>query len=185
MPVNPWKVPQDIMDLMEMVRAKYHLPRLATASIAVCFDDSKPFVRNKLNLGKVQKLSPLSRVWAQYDFCILLCSDVWYSVLLDTQREALIDLQLTRCDVEYEPAVEVINNKKKVVKDQWGRIEYTDQVKCNEAGDPLWRVSPLDINVISRNVRRYGLWFDDLMDLEDAIKHSVKSPEIVPAVPEV
>ena len=175
MPVNPWKVPQDIADLANAVQEKHHMPRLATASVVLCFDDSKPYIRNKINFGKVFKFNELNKLWhvQKHDFCIVLCSDLWYSLLIDSQREALIDLQLTRCEVEYVPVKVEINGKKKTVKDQWGRIEYTDEFKLNDNGEVIWKVSPLDLSVFTKNVRRYDLWFNELLDLKDAIANSV------------
>ncbi len=183
MAVNPWKASSDIAELLNTVKEKHHAPRLAQASVAVCFDDSKPFVHNKLNLGKVFKFNELNKLWqiAKHDFCIVICSDVWYSLLRDPQREALLDLQLTRCEVQYLPVTQEVNKKKKVVKDEWGRIQYTQDVKLNEAGEPIWRILPLDLDVFAKNVRRYGLWFDDLVDLKQAIagaRESTVEPDV-------
>ncbi len=170
--VPPWKVPTDVEDLLGKVKENH--PHLADAYICLCFDDSKAFSGTKLNLGKVLKFSSLNKLWQaeKYDFCIVLCSDVWYSVLLDRQREALLDLQLARCRVEYLPAKVRENGKTRVLKDKWGRIEYTKDIKLSPSGDPIWKVSPLDFQVLTQNVRRYGLWFDELMDLKDAIEKS-------------
>ncbi len=187
MAINCWKASPDIQELTNTVKDKHHRPRLDSASVAVCFDDSKPFSRNKLNLGKVIKFNELNRLWhgQKHDFCIVLCSDVWYSLLVDTQREALLDLQLTRCEVEYLPVTNEVNGRKKVVKDEWGRVQYTDQMKVNDVGDPLWRVVQLDLPVFASNMRRYGLWFDDLVDLQHVIVHvkdSVPQEVDVPVV---
>lgn len=185
MPTKPWKAPQDVIDLMEQVRSQHHTPRLVGASIGLSFDDSKPFVKNKINLGRVTRFSELSKLWQfqRHDFCIVLCSEVWYSLLIDRQREAYLDLQLTRCEVEYKPVTVEINGRKKVVKDQWGRVEYTDEIRTDESGEPFWKVVPLDIEVITRNVRRYGPWLDALIDLKEAIKVSAGEPQA--AVPEL
>jgi len=174
---NHWKASPDVQELMNAVRNHHHRPRLEYAAVAVCFEDSKPFIRNKLNLGRVIRFSDLARLWQgqRYDFCLILCSDVWYSLLVDPQREALLDLQLTRCEVEYLPVTKDENGRKKVVKDEWGRVQYTDQMKVNDVGDPVWRVAPLDLPVFAANLRRYGYWFDDLVDL----KHAIQSDKTV------
>lgn len=170
MALNPWKAPQEVFDLVQNVKNKHHADRLTEASIAVCFDDSKPFVRNKINLGKVTKFSHLAKLFQSqpYDFVLTLCSDLWVEVLDNSQREALIDLLLTRCQVEYIPETVEENGKKKPVKDEWGRIQYTKEVKTDEAGNPKWKVSPLDIDVFTENVRRYGLWLDCIIEFKDA-----------------
>ena len=104
MAMNPWKAPSEVVELVNQIKTRHH-PRLATALVAVSFDDSKPFLRNKLNLGKVSKFSPLARLWQgqQHDFCLSIPMDLWHSILKGSQREAYLDLQLTRCTVEYKP----------------------------------------------------------------------------------
>lgn len=172
MAVNPWKAPAEIEALVNQVRQKYHSERLAGASLAICLDDSKPFVRNKLNLGKISKFNPLAKLWLsqKYDFCLSIPSELWHSVLKNDEREAYLDLQLTRCGVEYIPEeAEDEDGKMKVVKDEWGRIKYTNKPKTDDEGEPKWKVLPVDLEVLASNVRRYGLWYDGLSDLKDAI----------------
>lgn len=171
MAVNPWKAPSDIVTLVAEIQNRHHLPRLADASIAVCIEDSKPFVQNKLNLGRVTKFSPLAKLWqaSPHDFCLSVPSDLWHSVLKSEQREAYLDLQLARCAVEYIPETVEENGKKKPVKDEWGRVQYTQERKLDDSGNPKWKVVPLDLEIFAGNVRRYGLWHDGLLELQDAI----------------
>lgn len=170
MAVNPWKAPSEIVELLNQIKDKHH-PRLQNASIGIAMDDSKPFLRNKLNLGKVTKFSPLARLWQgqQHDFCLSIPMDLWHSVLKGNQREAYLDLQLSRCGVEYLPEEIEENGKKKPIKDEWGRVQYTQEVKVDDEGNPKWKVVPLDLEVFADNVRRYGLWCDYLLELKDAI----------------
>jgi hypothetical protein len=179
MALNPWKAPAEVVELMNKVKDAHHAERLAGASICVCFDDSKPFLRNKLNLGKVTKFSPLAKLWQnqRHDFCISVPADLWHSVLQAEQREPYLDLQLARCEVEYEPEMAVdAQGKRKPVKDQWGRVQYTKVWKEDAEGNPKWKVVPLDLEVFTGNVRRYGLWCDVLLDLKDAIIIAATGP---------
>lgn len=171
MAMNPWKAPAEITELVAEIKEKHHKTRLAGSSICIAIDDSKPFVRNKLNLGKVTKFSSLSKLWQGqvHDFCICIPMELWHSVLTPEQREAYLDLQLARCGVEFKPDEIEENGKKKVIKDEWGRIKYTTEVKTDDEGNPKWKVAPLDLEVFTGNVRRYGLWHDDLLELKDAI----------------
>ena len=171
MATNPWKAPAEVVDLLNQVKIKHHAAHLGSAQIAVSFDDSKPFVHNKLNLGKVTKFSPLARLWQgqQHDFCLSIPMDLWHSVLNPEQREAYLDLQLSRCSVEYLPDEIEENGKKKKIQDEWGRVQYTQEIKVDDEGNPKWKVVPLDLEVFAANVRRYGLWCDDLLELKDAI----------------
>ena len=170
MSVNPWKAPSEVVELLAQIKDKHHA-RLVNARIAISFDDSKPFLRNKLNLGKVTKFSPLARLWQkeQHDFCLSIPMELWHSVLKGDQRDAYLDLQLSRCGVEYLPEEVEVNGKKKPVKDEFGRVQYTQEIKVDDEGNPKWKVVPLDLEVFAENVRRYGLWCDDLLELKDAI----------------
>ena len=176
--MNPWKAPIEIVQLLEVVKNKHHSSRLANASIAISIDDSKPFLRNKLNLGKVTKFSPLAKLWQneKHDFCISIPMDLWESVLHGEQKEAYLDLQLTRCMVEYLAQEEEDENGKKTkVKDSLGRIQYTKEIKVDEDGNPKWKVGSLDLEVFSSNVAKYGLWTEELKDLANVCVKKIDS----------
>ena len=140
-------------------------------SIVACFDDTKPFLRNKLNLGKVTKFSSLAKLWQvqPHDFCLSIPTDLWYSVLQGDQREAYLDLQLTRCEVEYLPEFADVNGKKVPIKDEWGRVQYSQEFKTDDDGNVKWKVVPFDLEVLVKNLRRYGLWMDSFLELKEAI----------------
>ena len=95
--------------------------------------------------------------------------DLWHSVLKGDEREAYIDLQLSRCSAEYMPEEIEENGKKRKNKDEFGRIQYTNVIKTDDDGNPKWKVLPLDLEVFSQNVRRYGLWCDMIQELKEAI----------------
>lgn len=178
MATQPWKVPSDVADLIEAVKQKYHLPRLEDAKIVACFEDSKPFTKNKPNLGKVVKFTPLAKLWHSSDscdFCVVICADFWHDVLTSKdQREALADLLLSRCDVEYIPETITENGKKKTIKDDWGRVKYTNEIKVDKVGQPVWRISPLDLEVYTSNIRRFGFWFEEFRNLQSAVETASK-----------
>lgn len=171
MPVT-WKAPGNVLDLLDKIKIKHHHPRLELANFAVVFNESKPFVKNRFNFGSVSKFSPFNQLFQspeKKDFSIVLCSDVWHSMLNSHQQEAILDLHLTRCEVEYVPEIVIEGKKKKVVKDEWGRVKYTDEVKYDEEGVPKWVIAPLDLSVFSRNVERFGLWCQDLLDMRQVM----------------
>lgn len=183
MPIQHTKASPSLRQLLESIQEKNH-PHLEQALIAFEFVDSKPFIKDRINLGKVTKFSPAAKMWfpdnAKYDFCISACTDVWFGLLNEKQREAWIDLQLGRCQVEYEPNTVVVNGKKQTVRDEFGRVEYTQDIKTDDEGLPVWKVLPLDIGVIAENVKRYGLWYSDLLELKQAIEshHTNDSEEV-------
>ena len=168
-----WQANSEVHKLVETIKIKNHLPRLQEAKVAVCFNDAKAFIGDRFNWGKVAKFSPMAKIFQpedrRYDFCVTIASDAWVAVLDEKQREALLDLHLERCQVEYVPVMIEENGKKIPVKDEWGRIQYTDQIKMDEDGIPKWKIVPLDLNVFQQNVWRYGCWCYDLADFKTAI----------------
>jgi len=165
-----WKCPDNVFELLSFVKAKHH-PDLEKAAFSIAFNDSKPFIKNRFNWGGVNRFSEFHKIWhdTKIDFCVTICSDVWHSILDNDQREALLDLHLTRCELEYVPEIVIEGKKKIVVKDEWGRIKYTDEIKLDDNGLPKWMVVPLDLTVFCKNVKRYGLWCAELEDLQSAM----------------
>jgi hypothetical protein len=172
MPIT-WKAPNNVSELLANVKDRYH-SELADASIVVTLTDSKPFVKNRFNWGSVKKFSDFNKIWfaERHDLCVDLCSDVWHTILNDHEREALLDLHLTRCTPDYEPEVVVENGKKKTIKDELGKVRYTSTPKLDDDGRPKWLVTPLDLVVFTKNVRRYGMWCPELDDFREAIEKS-------------
>jgi hypothetical protein len=140
---NPWKASDEVVQILDLVKSKHHSPRIDDCRVAVCFDDSKPFVKNKLNLGKLSKFSSTARLWQRekYDFCLII------------------------------PIPEVIeeNGKKIKLTDEFGRIQYSKVPKEDKEGNVKWKIDPLNLEVFAKNVRKYGLWQEDLLILKEAI----------------
>lgn len=165
-----WKAPPNILDLVSNVRAKHH-PSLEEADITAALADNKPYSGDRLNWGTVKRFSDFSKIWqvTTYDFCIVICSDVWHTILREEQREPLVDLHLSRIEPEYEPETIAENGRKRIVKDDNGKVKYTETVKLDDDGNPKWKLLPLDIMVFAKNIERYGLWVDEFADLEEAV----------------
>ena len=174
-----WKAPNVVDELVEVVLNKHHSSRLQMAQIAIALDDSKSFVKNKFNWGSVNKFSSFNKLWQnqKFDFAIVLCSDSWNNILNDSQKEALIDLHLTRCNLEYVPETVMEGKKKKVVKDDWGRIKFTNEIKVDDEGNPKWYISPLDIYVFVQNFERYGNWCSEFCQLNKFVSAEEQNEE--------
>lgn len=167
-----WVADKEIHDLANAVKAKHHHPRLEHASVAVCFSDAKAFVNGRFNWGKTTKFTSLAKLFHtnKYEFLINLPSDGWYDILNEAQRAAWIDLRLCCCQVDYMPETIEENGVKKPLKDQWGRIQYTDVIKLDEDGNPKWKIVAPDLNVLIDNVAHYGAWCQDLLDFKQVIE---------------
>lgn len=164
------KAPQQVWDLLGKILPNHE--RLKEASVGVCVTDAKPFKAGKVNLGKAMKFSDFAKTWQspKYDFCLVLCADLYYQILNDSEREALLDLLLTCCDVEYEPLTQTVNGKEVKVVDDWGRTQYSDQIKIDDEGNPKWKLNSLDLVVFVKNATRYNLWLKRVMDGLDSLQ---------------
>lgn len=169
-----WQVNSEIQNILESIKSTYHHPRLEEASIAMSFNDGKSFVGGRFNWGKLSKFSSLAKLWhpenKRYDFHISFPADSWHGLLNSEQRKAWIDLHLCRCQVEYVPVTVEVNGKKKTQKDEWGRVQFTSEIKRDEEGSPKWKVIPMDLGVFQENVMRFGCWCQDLFELKSAIE---------------
>lgn len=170
--MSVWPSDIEAQSIKDKVKETYHHPRLAEANVALSFNDSKPFVGDRFNWGKTSKFSSADRIWQgkQYDFHISLPADSWHSILNSTQREAWIDLHLSRCQVEYVPVMLEFNGKKKPEKDEWGRVQYTTEVKVDDEGRPKYKLEPLCLEIFAENASRYKCWIQALLDFKSVLQ---------------
>lgn len=166
-----WAADLEILELINKVKDKYHLPRLEGCSIAANLTDANPYRNGKFNWGKVQKISSALRIWQgdQYHFLLTFSDAAINEILKDKQREAAIDLLLNCCGVEFEPEVD---EKKKPLLDEYGRTIYTEVRKVDDDGEPKWKLESLDIYAFQLNVKRYGFWIHELDELKEAMKNA-------------
>ena len=166
---------QELFDFVEEVKNKNH-EHLGSARIAVCLNESKAFEKNKFNFGKVTKFSQSAKIWhpanKKFDFLLNFSMQAFEEVLSKAQQEANIDLLLSCCKTEYLPEVVIENNKKKPVLDELGRVVFTKEFKLDKDGNPVYKVSPMDICVYHENVSRYGCWCEDLIEFKKVIQEN-------------
>ena len=177
-----WPADSSVTGLLEQVRNQAHLPRLADVKVDVTLTDGPPFVKDRINLGKVTKVPECYRMRQKEpaDFEITISGGVWGEMFVaDKQRRALLDLHLTRIQPVFTPEIVVENKKRVIVKDEFGRVQYSQDVKLDKNGEPIWRIDPIDIKTIMQNIRRYGFWFDDLQECRSVVL------EIDPQISEV
>lgn len=172
-----WSASADLNSKLSQLIEKYHQSRLSTpvgdCKITIALTDSNAFVDDKLNWGVIKKFNKFNKVWMNkdFDFCIVLSSEL-LNILKETQKEAILDLHLSRIRPQYQPKKIVESGKKVIVKDEWGRTEYTDQIKLDKDGNPKWILDPvLDLQVFANNIKRFGFWCEDLVDFQEAIKN--------------
>ena len=171
-----FKASNDVYELLYSIVEKYH-PHLEKCKFAIEFVDSKPYLNDRMNLGKVSFFSKSAKLWLpedhRYDFIITLCVDVWTQILKnDDKRSCLLDLQLCRCKLQYEPEYTIVNGKKKKAVDELGCIVYSNDPKLDDEGGFLYSIHPLDFQTISENIRHYGCWFEEIQNLQNALKEN-------------
>jgi hypothetical protein len=59
--------------------------------------------------------------------------------------------------------------KEVVVKDEFGRIQLSKNIKYDEDGIPKWKVHCLDLPVFTENATRYGVWSEELVEFKNAV----------------
>jgi hypothetical protein len=174
-----WPAPPEVFEKLFEIKAKAH-QKLTDISIVVELSDAQPFKNNRLSLGNVRKFSAANKIWQKgdYDFCVTIVGEVWEQILKGQQQDALLDLHLTRIEPVCIPEVIVENKKRITVKDEYGRIVLSEEQKLDKHGNPIWRILPIDLGVLVQNVRRYGFWFDDLVEFKNVAIDSVDTQEL-------
>jgi Putative phage metallopeptidase len=170
--MNVWKARPEVLSSLYTVQEKFH-PHLNEARFAICFNDARSFVKDRFNWGRTGKFSSLSKLFHsdedKSDFLIQVPMETW-EILQGDQRDALLDLHLCRCKVELKPLFVTVNGKKQPAKDELGRVQYSDEVKTDDEGNPKWVVTPFDLNVLIENVSHFGCWCNDLLDFRSVIR---------------
>jgi len=171
---RPDKSPDVVQELARKLKETHHSPRLDEASVAVCFEDSKPFKKDRFNWGKVKRFPSLGKAFPgeHHDFVIIVPYS-GYEMMTSEQKMAWLDLLLEMCQVEYVPETVVENKKKKDVIDEFGRKVYTNEIKRDKEGSPKWKILTFGVDIITANVLRFGLWFDEFVELGDAVNLNV------------
>lgn len=151
-----WLADSSVKSLMEEIRDKHH-PHLLEARIAILFSDKRKVSGNKITLGTAKKVSDEDKVLSHFDFKIVLSAEDWAD-LTSNEKEALLDHELSHCDVMREPVTETIGGKRQTVKDKYGRTVYSDEIKVDEdTGRPKWKIRSHDFENFAHIAERYGL----------------------------
>ena len=146
-----WEANEDIKRLLRDIKNEHH-PHLSTASIWVLCSDGKAIRDNHVIATTTQKCTNTERLSSNHDFKITIMMETW-AHLTDKGREIALDEALCRCGVKYVQQKMDINGRKEVVKDELGRIVYSDEIEYDKEGIPKWKI----------NKPNAGLYFDLLM----------------------
>jgi hypothetical protein len=164
----------------ELVRA-YH-PVLAEAKIIIYCSDKNKIKSNAIIMAEASRASSKMKASVNADFTITIYVGPW-SDLTPIQKKACMDHELCHCGFQYEPVKEVVGRSRtgtprmKVVKDEHGRTQYTNDVKRDVDGIPKWKLIDHDLEDFYDIVHRYGLWNENLRSFKQAIDQSEVTEE--------
>ena len=162
-----WEAPDDIRRNVEALKLEHH-PHLANASIWVLCSDGKALRNNQLLVTQTRKCTKTEKLSTGRDFKIIIMMEAW-SVLPDAARQIALDEALCRCGVKYIPQTVEVNGRKEVVKDEVGRIIYTDQIEYDAEGAPKWRINPPDAGLYYALLQRRGQYSEEAENVTRAL----------------
>ena len=154
-----WNAPKDIESAIRTLKDEHH-PHLGSASIWVLCSDSKPIRNNQLMVTMTKRCGKTEKLATGHDFKIIVLMEAWAN-LPDSARMLALDEALCRCGVKYVPQTIEINGKKEVVKDDLGRVIYTDEIDVDKEGEPKWKVNPPDAGLYYSLLQRHGKYSEE------------------------
>lgn len=161
-----WEATHDIKKSLLAIRDQHH-PHLIAASFWLLVTDAGHLSGNRVRYWRSAVTSKEERLATQMDFKVTLYAGSW-SEATDRQREIILDEALSGCGVKYVPQTVEVNGRKEVVKDDLGRIVYTDQIDYDLEGRPKWCRMAHDAAIFFGMVRRHGDYCDELENLQRA-----------------
>jgi hypothetical protein len=146
---EPYRILRDLV-------AQHHTD-VAEANFAVAYRHGwKADKDGKLVLGKCQKASDLSRELADYDFIIILNSEVWNSPEFGhAEKVALMDHELSHAAVA---------------------TDENGEAKQDDRGRLVYRVRKHDLEEFQAVVRRRGFYHRDLQEFAAVVVEKAKAP---------
>lgn len=159
--------------LKEQIRI--HHPHLEEAKIVIYVNDKNKLNGQKVVIAESSKASTKLKASIDADFTITIYAMAWGN-LNPEQKKACMDHELYHCGVQYVPVTEESSDsggaapgkkkgkkpKAKVVKDEFGRVQYTNEIKRDENGVPKWKLIPHDLEEFRNVVEHHGFWDEDL-----------------------
>lgn len=168
-----WELAEDSLEysLMNEIIARYH-QTLQEAKIILYGCDKNRIRDGQVVIAKAEKSSQKMKASAGSDFTITMHMMPWGDLTLD-QKKACMDHELTHCGVQFEPIKERVGTKWKVVKDEYGRKQYTNDIKRDENGIPKWKLVSHDLEEFNNIVLKHGVWDQNIKSFKEALEKRV------------
>lgn len=149
-----WQAPEEIRTQLKQIKDEHHT-HLAAASIWTLCSDAPGIRDNQLIATQTKKCTKTEKLSSGHDFKVIVMMETW-AKLTDEQRAVALDEALCRCGVRYVPETVEINGRREVLKDDLGRIIYTDEVDVDKLGNPKWKVNRPDAELYFALLKRHG-----------------------------
>jgi hypothetical protein len=162
-----WQAPDDIRRQVESIKDQHH-PHLSAATIWVLCSDSKAVRDNRIVVTTSRRCTKTEKLSSGHDFKITVFTESWSS-LPNAARTIALDEALCRCGVRYVPAMVEVNGKKEIIKDEWGRIIYTDEIDYDKEGVPRWKINQPDAGVYFGLLTRHGQYAQEVENISRAL----------------
>ncbi|MFW5793999.1 MAG: putative metallopeptidase [Bacillota bacterium] len=160
--------------LRDLIRTNHS--HLVEANISIYFCDKNKLKSNQAVIADTSKSSSKLKASTNADFTITIYMNAWDS-LNPEQKIACLDHELCHCSVHYEPVKEAVGGGRggrqrfKIVKDELGRTQYTNEIKRNEEGEPKWKLETHDLEEFRSIVDRHGIWDENIRSFKEALDH--------------
>lgn len=163
-----WEAPEEIRQLVGEIKEAYH-PHLILAKIWVLINDASPIVENQLVPMVTSRCTKTEKLKSGNDFKIIVVAEAW-GLLTTQQKRVAIDEALCHCGVQYVPLTQKINKKDEVIKDEIGRIIYTDVIATDGEGLPKWKMNRPDASIYFGLIQRHEVYSEALENVQNALE---------------
>lgn len=153
-----WQAPEDIRAELNRLKDEHH-PHLAAASLWVLCSDAPGIRDNQLIATQTKKCTKTEKLSSGHDFKVIILTETW-SKLTDEQRSVALDEALCRCGVRLVPETVEINGRREVLKDDLGRVIYTDEIDVDKLGNPKWKINRPDADLYFALLARHGTYHE-------------------------
>ncbi|MEX2673027.1 MAG: putative metallopeptidase [Phycisphaeraceae bacterium] len=151
-----WQAPEEIRKQLQLIKDEYHT-HLAPASMWVICSDGAAIRDNQLVATQTKKCTKSEKLSTGHDFKIVILMETW-AKLTDDQRHLALDEALCRCGVRMVPETVEINGRREVLKDDLGRVIFTDEMDVDKLGNPKWKVNRPDAELYFKMLARKGTY---------------------------
>ncbi len=180
-----WELEQDSSahSILSELICNYH-SHLEEAKIVIYCSDKNKVRANKIVIADASKAPAKLKASINADFTITLYMMPWGD-LNTSQKRACLDHELYHCGVHYEPVKEQVGQSRQgrprmqVVRDEYGRVQYTNEIKRDVNGEPKWRLIPHDLEEFDEIVERHGRWDESIQSFSEALNRSSSQEENV------